>query len=262
MQIDWFTFIAQVINFLILIALLQRFLFKPVMKAMEERDKKIADELEEARLKKVEAEQKERQLEQELEDLVADKDQLMQQAREEVGEKQKGWMDELRTEIKEVRSQWMEAVETEKESFLRHLTEETGNRVVQILDKVLADLSEKNLQQQTVDFFFEKLQQLDEKEMEDLAKSIRDFQTPRSEVLSTFELSKKQKEQLMVIVNEKTGRELNYEFKISPELGFGLEIHVAGWRLGWNLKSYLQDLREDMNNHFRNNVPLPKNTNV
>ncbi len=48
MKIDWFTLIAQVINFLILVWLLRRFLYKPILKAVDEREKKIASQLKDA----------------------------------------------------------------------------------------------------------------------------------------------------------------------------------------------------------------------
>ena len=36
---DWFTVIAQIINFLILVALLKRFLYGPIIRAMERRER-------------------------------------------------------------------------------------------------------------------------------------------------------------------------------------------------------------------------------
>ena len=48
MLIDWFTVAAQVANFLILVWLLKRFLYKPVLTAIDEREKRIADQLQEA----------------------------------------------------------------------------------------------------------------------------------------------------------------------------------------------------------------------
>ena len=59
MEINWFTVIAQIINFLILVWLLKRFLYKPVLNAIDEREKKIAAQLSDAETKKAEA-QKER----------------------------------------------------------------------------------------------------------------------------------------------------------------------------------------------------------
>ena len=45
MLIDWFTIIAQALNFLILAWLLKRFLYRPVLNALDEREKLIASEL-------------------------------------------------------------------------------------------------------------------------------------------------------------------------------------------------------------------------
>ena len=59
MPIDWFTVVAQAINFLILVWLLKRFLYKPILHAIDEREKGIAAQLAQAEAKKAEA-QKER----------------------------------------------------------------------------------------------------------------------------------------------------------------------------------------------------------
>ena len=44
MLIDWFTVVAQVVNFLILVWLLKRFLYKPILDAIDAREKRIAKE--------------------------------------------------------------------------------------------------------------------------------------------------------------------------------------------------------------------------
>ena len=55
MLIDWFTVLAQVINFLILVWLLKRFLYRPILDAIDAREKRIAQELADADTKKAEA---------------------------------------------------------------------------------------------------------------------------------------------------------------------------------------------------------------
>ena len=59
MLIDWFTVGAQALNFLILVWLMKRFLYKPILHAIDAREKRIATELADADAKKAEA-QKER----------------------------------------------------------------------------------------------------------------------------------------------------------------------------------------------------------
>ena len=55
MLIDWFTVGAQVLNFLILVWLMKRFLYKPILHAIDAREKRIATELADADAKKAEA---------------------------------------------------------------------------------------------------------------------------------------------------------------------------------------------------------------
>jgi len=55
MLIDWFTIGAQALNFVILVWLLKRFLFKPILHAIDEREKRIATELANADKEKADA---------------------------------------------------------------------------------------------------------------------------------------------------------------------------------------------------------------
>ena len=48
MLINWFTVLAQAVNFLLLIYLLKRFLYGPILKAMNAREKRISDRLNDA----------------------------------------------------------------------------------------------------------------------------------------------------------------------------------------------------------------------
>ena len=262
MQIDWFTFFAQVVNFLILIALLQRFLYKPVIKAMDEREQKVSSELEEARLKKIEAEQKERELDKKHKDFESEKGKLMEEARREVDSRRQELMEQLRREITEIRSRWIEALESEKESFLNNLKEETGDRVIYLMDRVLADLSEQNLQQQTVDFFDEKITKLDKEDASRLKKTLRQLNTVEAEIISSFELNREQKQRLENKIRQIAGIELECIFSTSDRLGFGLELRIGGWRLGWNLKSYLAELRRDMDQFLKKEMPVRQTSDI
>ena len=57
MLINWFTVVAQIVNFLILVFLLKYFLYDRVIRAMDQREQRIQQRLQEAEEKKQEAEQ-------------------------------------------------------------------------------------------------------------------------------------------------------------------------------------------------------------
>ena len=52
MLIDWFTVGAQVVNFVILVWLMKHFLYKPILSAIDAREKRIASELAAANTKR------------------------------------------------------------------------------------------------------------------------------------------------------------------------------------------------------------------
>jgi len=261
-QIDWFTFVAQIVNFLILIALLQRFLYKPVIKAMDDREQIISSELEEARQKKVDAEQKEHQLDKRLKEFEEEKNQLLEEARQDVSKQRKEWIDQLRNETSEIRQRWISAVQSEQKTFLTHLKEETGEQVITLIKKVLGDLSERNLQQQTADFLLEKLSRLSEDSQQQLRQTIEQLDTTEAKIVSSFELEGQKKHQLAELLRTITGQELECNFEITQKLGFGIEVRIGGWRLGWNLESYLRRLREQMDQFLRSEIPQRQSTNI
>ena len=55
MAIDWFTIGAQILNFLVLVWLLKRFLYQPVLDAIDKREKRIAATLADAAASKAQA---------------------------------------------------------------------------------------------------------------------------------------------------------------------------------------------------------------
>ena len=55
MLIDWFTVGAQALNFVILVWLMKRFLYQPILDAIDAREQRIAAELADAAARKAEA---------------------------------------------------------------------------------------------------------------------------------------------------------------------------------------------------------------
>ena len=262
MQIDWFTFIAQAVNFLILIALLHRFLYKPVIKAMDERDERIAEELEEARRKTVEAEQKEKMLQQKLESFEAQKEQRMTEVREEVSQHKSEMMEEVRGEVENIRERWVEAIETEKKAFTEKLGKETAQQVLKLLNTILQDLSERSLQNQTIQIFLQKISDISDSDLEQFRQNVGSGKEKKIRVISSFELADEQRNEIMEWVREQTNEDVGCEFSVDKELGFGIELRASGWRIGWNLKRYLEQLSLQMDRYFQQERPVKSTSNL
>src|SRR5471030_2938630 len=96
MLIDWFTVGAQAINFVLLIWLLKRFLYKPILDAVETREQRIAAELAGAETKKTEAQKKYAEYQLKIEQFDQQRAALLSQAVQQVSVERQRLLDEAK----------------------------------------------------------------------------------------------------------------------------------------------------------------------
>ena len=96
MLIDWFTVGAQALNFLILVWLMKRFLYKPILHAIDEREKRIAAELANADAKKAEAQKERDEFQHKNEEFDQQRAALLSKATDEAKAERQRLLDEAR----------------------------------------------------------------------------------------------------------------------------------------------------------------------
>lgn len=245
MAIDWFTFIAQIVNFLILVLLLKYLLYKPVIRAMDEREKNIASRLKDAEEKMEEAGQEAESYRKKHKELEEQRDALLAQAKEEAGAHKRELIHEARREVDEVKAKWYEMIEREKNSFLKDLRQRTSAQVYTAVRNTLADLANEDLEQRITDVFIERIQKLDEGQRKRIAASIQDAHQKVS-VRSTFPIAEKQRRALAKIVRAQSADDVDLRFETSSDLICGLELKANGYKVAWSLEDYLEHLEESL----------------
>jgi F-type H+-transporting ATPase subunit b len=246
MQIDWLTVAAQVVNFLILVYLLKRFLYQPVIDAMSRREQRITDRLQESREREEQAEHERERLHRRLEQLEARRDEIMDQAREKAEQERQRLLDEARDESEAARKRWRGQAEDEKDRFLEGLRRETTQGFEQLARKALTDLADAALEEQVVRRFIARLDALDEDVRRQLASASDDEQA--LEVRTSFALAKAQRRQLAEAIRQKLGVERDLVYRESSELLCGIELGVGGRRIGWSLGEYLDRFEKRLGN--------------
>ena len=96
MLIDWFTVGAQALNFIILVWLLKRFLYKPILNAVDAREKRIAAELADADAKKAEAQKERDEFQHKNEEFDQQRAALLSKATDEAKAERQRLLDEAR----------------------------------------------------------------------------------------------------------------------------------------------------------------------
>jgi F-type H+-transporting ATPase subunit b len=116
MKIDWFTVIAQAINFLILVWLLKRFLYKPILKAIDEREKKIAAQIKDADDRKAGAVKEQVDFKKRNDDFDAQKKALMDKAVADSNAQRDKLLEDAKNQANTLRSNLEKAIKEKQES--------------------------------------------------------------------------------------------------------------------------------------------------
>jgi F-type H+-transporting ATPase subunit b len=245
MIIDWFTVIAQVINFLILVWLLKRFLYKPILQAIATREQRIAAELEEANAAKVAAQQQRDEFAQKNEAFDQARTEMMNKAMDEAKVERQHFIDSARIESAELRSQWQEALRNEHQNLSAEITHRTQDEVFAITRKVLGDLAGETLEARMVALFVQRLQQLDEEERAPLLSA---FKATSSVVLmrTAYPLSAEQHAVIEAAVKAAFGLTQGMQFEVVPTIVSGIELSANGQKLAWSITEYLGALEKSV----------------
>ena len=244
MEINWFTVIAQIVNFLILVWLLKRFLYKPVLNAIDEREKKISAQLEDAAAKKAEALKDQEIFRQKNLDFDKERSAKMNNAREEVNSEKQRLFEELREESTIMRSKYDALLKQQEQEISDTFKRKTKDEVFAIAGKALADLANTNLEEQVITVFINKIRGLDDENKTMLKNALVNNQKPIS-IKSAFELSKTSKQELEKAIEKITAQRNDFQYLLEPELVSGIEIMSESYQLSWNIDSYLDSFKND-----------------
>ncbi len=239
MLIDWFTVVAQIINFLILIWLLNRFLFKPIRGAMEKREKKMAEALGRARQAEQEAQTSALALEREKATLAQAREGLMAEARDEVTRWRETAMEVARDEVESLRKAWMASMSRDRQIFLDRLKRQVAQQVMRIGEKTLRDLSDQGLNRQVLRVFLEKV--ADQKD------ALRHQAASREIVVqSGIALDDEDDRMLREHLSKWFPTAAPIRLEAHPELGIGIQLVVGDRTAAWHLADYLEDLEAEI----------------
>lgn len=237
MLINWFTVAAQIVNFLILLYLLKRFLYKPILKAMEERERRIASAMEETKKAEEAAQQKARELEEEKRGFLEAKEQLMLDAKKEVEAWRDRTMQGAKSEIDELRRSWQTRLEGDKRGFVEKLKADVAGHIMRISERTLQDLANRDLEHEIVSVFLKK------------AGEDSDLFPPEGHpgsvvVRSGFDLDEHGREAVQGFLGERLRGGAEFRFEVLKDLGMGIQVMVGDRKVEWNLSDYLDDLEE------------------
>ena len=243
MLIDWFTVGAQVINFLILVWLLKRFLYKPILHAIDAREKRIATELADADAKKAEARTERDEFQHKNEEFDQQRAALMSKATDEAQAERQRLLEEARKAADALSSKRQETLRNEAHNLRQAISRRTQQEVFAIARKALTDLAGTSLEERMVDVFVRRLRESTEEEKGLLISALN--ASPGAVIVrTTFELPPEQCASTEGAIKETLGAETQVRFETAPDLIGGIELITNGQKVAWSIEDYLASLEE------------------
>lgn len=245
MQVDLFTLVAQIVNFLVLMVLLRVFLYDRVLQAMDAREERINSRLNEAEETLASAEEERETYEQKQKEWEREKNERTRRAREEVNERRKEWLEEARSEVDHERQGWLRELDEAQEEFLGELRLHVGRESVSMSRQVLTNLANADLEDEVIEAFLERLSSLEDEERAGILSA------DAWKLVSAFSLSEERRERVRQGLTATLGDGQALEFTVSGELVAGIELRFDGGRMGWNISAHLDRLERSIREHLR-----------
>lgn len=261
MLIDWFTVGAQVVNFLVLLALLKWLLFDRVVDAMDQREAEIAGRLDEASQKQQEADRRAEELDEARRELESKRQAKLDEAEEEAENHRRELRRKARDDIEQQRRQWQHDLQTQQDRFLAEMNREAGQALQRAVGQALAELADADLEEAIVRRFLHKLQTLNDQEHSRIESAMHDSQGSVV-VASAEDLSDDQRRQLADTLREHFNIDEKPQFETMPELVCGVELRSNSQAVGWNLRRYLADFNETLSGMIAQRVESGQNSQV
>jgi F-type H+-transporting ATPase subunit b len=249
MLIDWFTVGAQALNFLILVWLLKRFLYRPVLAAIDAREARIARQIADADETQASALREQAEFRRRNAEFDAQRAELLKQATAAADAERQRLAEVARQAADAALARRQDAERRDAARLRRALADRTRDEVFEIARRVLGDLADATLDERVGAVFLRRFGELEPTALAALASGL-DAERPRAIVRSAFELDESLHAAFVEAIRQALAAHraatptapIEVVFETAPALLGGIELVVGGRQLAWNVSDYMSAL--------------------
>ena len=243
MELSWSTFLLEIINFLVLVWILKRFLYQPVLDVVARRRAGIEQRLSDAEAIHAEAETLQRQYESRAADWERERLAARETLAAEIDAERERRLAELEASIQQAREK-AKAGEARRAEQVLHRMEETalaqGSRFAA---RILEQAAGQELERRLIELLIGELSELPEDGLTQLRNHVR--ASPETAlVTSAYPLAEDQRQELERALQAITGSGAAVRFEQDSELIAGARVTIGAWVLAANVREELRAFAE------------------
>ncbi len=238
MDIDLTTLILEIVNFLVLVWLLKRFLYQPVLNVVSQRQQSIQARLDEAESARSEAEKIRRDYETRVAAIESEHRETLRQLDEELQAKRSAALKDIRMAANLEEEKLRTARQNKDVQWRRDTEQQSLQLATRFVSRILRVVADDYLHQRLTDFAIKSLEQLPDTEVEALRQTLEPDQAVT--VNCAFPLGDSQQQALKTWCKNRLG--VSGVFNCAPDsrLIAGIRLAIGSWSLGFNLADELK----------------------
>jgi F-type H+-transporting ATPase subunit b len=248
--IDWFTVGAQLLNFIILVYLMKRFLYQPVLDAIAAREAIIAAELADAAATKTKAHAQQREFEEKNQAFDEQRAGLLSKATEAANTERERLLAEARKTAEAASAARTKTLQADTQALHGEIVRQTQQQVFEIARRVMSDLADASLEQRACAVFIQRLQAVDGETLAALSTALKATSAEAPAMLrSAFDLPAEQLATIQAALDKTFGQAIALKVETAPGVVSGIELSAQGQKLAWSIAGYLTSLSATLNEH-------------
>lgn len=244
MELNWSTFVLEVINFLILVWLLKHFLYQPVLNVISQRRQRIEAEISQAAREQEKADALKQQYEQRLTEWEQDKRDVLDDLERQIEQERSKRLQQLDDEVERQRLKYQARDEQQQNQWRNQAETEALQLGGAFAARLLKGLTGPELDLRLQQLFIEQLADLPESAMKALREGWQG-KDARIEITSATALDNKRQQAIRQALEKKLGQsEAQWRFHQDNTLIAGLRVTIGGWVIQANLQDELRFFAE------------------
>lgn len=243
MEWDWTSYVLQIINFLVLVWLLKRLLYRPVMDVIAQRQRSIVQATNAAQQTRAQAEALQKDLQRQLAEHERHQAEAMAKLADEVATERQHRMARLEAELQKETERRNALAEARVQDAIRQARTTMEDGVYGAVASLLQRLASEDLDRRLLDLLIEDLPGLPSPQRD----ALRDAANGAPLELTTARpMSQEQQQRLLTALQEMMQRPLTLTECVEPALVAGLRVGIGPWQLAASVADELYFFRRGM----------------
>ncbi|MGM0595160.1 MAG: F0F1 ATP synthase subunit delta [Pseudomonadota bacterium] len=241
MELNWTTFVLEILNFLVLVWLLKHFLYQPVMGVVRKRQQGIEEQLQQAEAKEREAEALRERYESSLANWESERQSAREKLHQEIEQERQQQLKALQGEMASERERRQVLMQRREQEQWRQSQAQALEQGARFASRLLEAIASPEVEQKLLEHLLAELDELPPAQRDALQSAVESGGSVEVDVLSAYPLSEAQQQQLRQALERRVPRQhLHYEFHSDRKLLAGLRVTVGPWVMHANLHDELK----------------------